>query len=159
MTLGQRIAVLKAGELQQVDEPRGLYERPANRFVAGFLGSPSMNFLPATLGADGVPLEVGGQRLRRPEHWPSGEGGRRVVLGIRPEHVSLGAGAWGALPGTLGVRELLGNEVLLHADTPAGLLVLRAAPEVTAQVGDRVTLGLDLSRAHLFDPESGETLV
>ncbi len=158
MTLGQRIAVLKGGELQQVDAPRALYDRPVNRFVAGFLGSPAMNFLPAVRSSDGASLEVGGETLRLANGLAGGarqDATGPLTLGIRPEHVQLGAGKWGTLPGVLAVRELLGNEILLHADTAAGLVVVRAAPDTPGEVGDAIALAPDMSRAHLFDAASG----
>jgi len=161
MTLGERIAVLKGGELQQVADPQTLYDRPANRFVAGFLGSPAMNFLPAGKGANGIAVEAGGVLLRLPEAHAAVLAGvsGELVLGLRPEHLRVGRGEWGTIPGRVAVRELLGNEVLLHVDTPAGPIVLRVAPEEPSSVGDEIAVSPEMTRAHLFASDDGRALV
>src|SRR5262245_57145203 len=112
MTLGQRIAVLKDGVLQQVADPHTLYHRPGNRFVAGFLGSPPMNFLEARVDGEGAVTLAGASLAAR----LAAHRGRTVTLGVRPEDLMLtaGGGAGGALAATLEVREPLGNESLLY---------------------------------------------
>src|SRR5262249_35225676 len=131
MTLGERIAVLKDGMLQQVADPHTLYHRPANRFVAGFIGSPPMNFLDAIVDGDGAVTGAGRQALAPPPALRpalAARAGRKVTLGVRPEDLTLAAdGAGGTLAATLEVREPLGNESLLYWNTPAGAVVSRLA--------------------------------
>jgi len=164
MTLGDRIAVLRGGVLQQVADPFELYQRPSNQFVAGFIGSPSINFFSASLrgegaanlwDASGVALNVPAPLAVRLAAW----GGTRVTLGIRPEDVGLvpqGSGV--ALPGTVEVREPLGNEVLVHWSTPVGELVSRLTGDRVPQVGERAELHLPYGKLHWFDPETERAL-
>jgi multiple sugar transport system ATP-binding protein len=157
MTLGQRIAVLADGALQQCADPLTLYGRPANRFVAGFIGSPSMNFLSARLAADGAALSVGAEILRLPESRQAalrGRAGQELVLGVRPEHLLLSPSAGGSLAGRVAVREPLGNEVLLHADTAAGELIVRVTGGAAPAVDEAIRLAPDFAHAHFFDPQS-----
>ena len=157
MTLGQRIAVLKDGALQQCADPLTLYGQPANRFVAGFIGSPAMNFLDAAVSADGHGLAVGGEALRVPEAHRAALrpwAGRPLVLGVRPEHLGLEPGPAGSFAGRVAVREPLGNEVLLHADTAAGEVILRVTGGVAPEVDAAIRLTPDFAHAHYFDPQS-----
>jgi multiple sugar transport system ATP-binding protein len=161
MTLGQRIAVLREGALQQCADPLTLYGRPANRFVAGFIGSPAMNFLRARLSPDGTTLAVGEERLRVPESRRAALGGwagRELTLGVRPEHLRLEPGPEGSLAGRIAVREPLGNEVLLHADTAAGELVVRVTRGLGPAVDEAVQLSPDFAHAHFFDPATEAAL-
>jgi multiple sugar transport system ATP-binding protein len=161
MTLGQRIAVLKDGTLQQCADPLTLYSRPANRFVAGFIGSPSMNFLEAEVGPDAGELTVAGARLSVPQGQRAGLrpwAGKKVVLGARPEHLRLEAGAEGSFSGRVAVREPLGNEVLLHADTAAGEVIVRFTGGDAPAVDQAIRLSPDFAHAHFFDPESESAL-
>jgi multiple sugar transport system ATP-binding protein len=153
MTLGDRIAVLKAGVLQQVDTPLAVYERPVNRFVAGFLGSPSMNFVDAVVDGDAV--RVGEAR------WPAdgplaralaGRAGTKLTAGVRPEHLALGDGP-GALTGTVEFTEVLGAETLLYVKTAAGRIVVRVAPERMRKAGTPVGLLPEPGALRLFDDE------
>jgi multiple sugar transport system ATP-binding protein len=157
MTLGERIAVLKGGVLQQVADPRTLYHHPANQFVAGFIGSPPMNFLAAELGGDGS-VTLPGAVAFRPESAPAGfaaRRGRSVTLGVRPEDLTLQpSGSGAALAATLDVREPLGNEALLYWDTPAGTLVSRLGGDTGPAEGERATLHFRYDRVRWFDPES-----
>ena len=161
MTLGQRIAVLKAGVLQQVADPHTLYHRPANQFVAGFIGSPPMNFLSAAVG-EGVSVSLVGAPAWRPSRAPAGlaaHGGKAVTIGVRPEDLTLhqdGAGA--TLPATLDVREPLGNEALLYWSTPAGALVSRLAGDSGPREGERATLHFRDDRLRWFDPDTEQAL-
>jgi multiple sugar transport system ATP-binding protein len=133
LTLGDRIAVLRAGELQQVADPDGLYRRPANRFVAAFVGSPAMNFLPP----GGGPFRV------------EREG---AEVGVRPEQVAVGAGD---IQATVDVVEPAGNETYVHLSVDGHRLVSRTAADVRPEVGSTVPVALrgDL---HYFDPETGQ---
>ena len=183
MTMGDRVAVLSRGVLQQVDTPQNLYDHPSNLFVGAFIGSPQMNLLEATVtrSDDGTTLRIGSSTLTVPASvlaaGPSlaGYDGRRVVVGIRPEHLSTAAdGAPDTIKGVIDVREGLGSEVILHITTDAigvdtaaaenkveasdRVVVARVEPHTTAQVGERAVLGVDTSQLHLFDVESGLSL-
>jgi multiple sugar transport system ATP-binding protein len=149
MTLGQRVAVLRKGELQQVASPQELYARPKNLFVAGFIGSPAMNFVEGTL--DGGAVRIGDQRLEiddreRSHHGGmTGEGDRSVIVGVRPEHLDDGALATGGsgrrLKGLVRLTELLGSEVVVHFQ-------IEAAPAVTPELQE---LAEDVDEAVLLD--------
>jgi multiple sugar transport system ATP-binding protein len=147
MTMGDRVAVLRRGELQQVDAPQRLYETPANLFVASFIGSPEMNLLEARLerGEDGLACRVGDQRLPIPaELVRAGPGldryvGRTIALGIRPEHledVALGGveRLQGRLRGRVITTELLGSELLAHVEVEASPVTTQEVREVLADV-------------------------
>jgi ABC-type sugar transport system ATPase subunit len=154
MTLADRIVVLKDGEVQQVGGPLEIYQRPANRFVAGFFGTPTMNFLSAAVGVgdDGGGRRVRGQGFTMAA--PEGLGGE-VVLGIRPEDVALEPGRDRiALPGAVSLREVLGAEVVLHVASTAGDVTVRAAAQAAARPGDAVTVYLDPRAIHWFDARS-----
>jgi multiple sugar transport system ATP-binding protein len=139
MTLGQRVVVLRKGELQQVASPQELYDRPVNLFVAGFIGSPSMNFVQGVLdGADGaVSVRIGDQVIRVDEreqaHHPglAAHAGRPVIVGVRPEHLEDAAlvadGSDRRLTGLVRLREPLGSEVVVHFQ-------IEAAPAVSAEL-------------------------
>jgi len=161
MTLGERIAVLRDGVLQQIADPHTLYHRPANRFVAGFIGSPPMNFLDATVGEAGAVTLAGGAAFR-PAPAPASltaRRGRPVTLGVRPEDLALEPiGAGGSLPATLEVREPLGNEELLYWKTPAGSLISRLAGDSGPPTGTAGALHFRYERLRWFDPESGLAL-
>jgi multiple sugar transport system ATP-binding protein len=164
MTLGDRIAVLKSGELQQVADPSTLYLSPANQFVAGFIGSPPINLFAATVTAEGDPaIQLREARVASPVAARAALGTRRgaaVSVGIRPEDLALSApaGASGQIAGTVEVREPLGNEVLLHWKTPLGTLVSRVAGQGGPREGESAALYFETERMHLFDAASGITL-
>jgi multiple sugar transport system ATP-binding protein len=157
MTLGERIAVLEGGILQQVADPLTLYDRPANRFVAGFIGSPAMNFFDIKLTDDGQGFLVEQESFGLPDAHAAalskGEG-RSLLMGVRPEHLAFEPRPWGSLTGQVAVRELLGNEVLLYIDGPYGSLVMRLDPSSLPEVGEAVQVFPDLERAHFFDPST-----
>jgi multiple sugar transport system ATP-binding protein len=162
MTLGDRVVVMKDGIVQQVGEPLDLYNQPANRFVAGFLGSPAMNFATVALAEeDGTTHAVGdGLRLALP---PPVAGrlkpylGQEVTLGIRPEDLRLDAG--GAANGlsfeaVIEVVERLGSESLLDVKVGSGAMVAAVEPSVAAAAHDKVWLALNAERLHFFDKRS-----
>jgi multiple sugar transport system ATP-binding protein len=167
MTMGDRIAVMNEGRLQQVGEPQELYDRPVNRFVAGFIGSPSMNFVDVTpTGGDGMAggrLETDGimvpvtDRIRDVVRTA---GGRPMVAGFRPEHFDLGETADQAatVTGTAEVVEYLGNEELLHVNVGGKDIVAIVGSAFRVRPGDNVTLRIPLEKVYLFDPESGMAL-
>ena len=180
MTLGQRVAVLDAGRILQVDTPQRLYEHPVNLFVAAFIGTPAMNLVEGAI--DGDHVVFGGLRLPLdPARRPQG-GSRPVVVGVRPE--AFDAVAFAA-PGTKTftivpeVVEELGSDahVFFHLDAQAvatdvsgreeaallpeskALYSARIDPRARARVGEPIELALDAARLHFFDPESGKTLL
>jgi len=162
MTLGDRIAVLNRGVLQQVADPFTLYTRPANQFVAGFIGSPPINFFPATVRADGGAFEAGAVRVAlgpdqasRVSDW----GRRSVMLGVRPEDLSTTpVSGGGTIPGKVEVLEPLGNEVLIHWITPVGTLVSRLPGQSAPKVGTEAPLHFRLDRLHVFDTQTERAL-
>ncbi|MBO9689731.1 MAG: sn-glycerol-3-phosphate ABC transporter ATP-binding protein UgpC [Mitsuaria chitosanitabida] len=179
MTMGERICVLKDGVIQQVDTPTALYDRPANAFVAGFIGSPEMNLLAARLvGTDGIggaalAAEVGGVRLPLPADKAAGLGGLpriadgAVTFGLRPEHIGIVARAQGdsvAAPARLRFTEHMGSELYLHADLGPLPVTARVPAEQASALaglsrGDALTLHLQMSACHLFDATSGVNLL
>ncbi len=177
MTLGQRVAVLSKGVVQQVDTPQRLYRYPANTFVASFIGSPSMNFLAGRLEGDAV--LVADHRLALPEELRRriGDGPSQVLVGLRPEALEdarvAGLAGDASLPAEVEVTEQLGPETLAYVRIPgveavelgerpvelAGALVARLDPRSPAEPGARLRLAVDLSQLHLFDPETGRSLL
>ena len=164
MTLGTRIVVLKDGVIQQVDTPQNLYDKPANKFVAGFIGSPQMNLIDAKVVQVGnqVHVQFGNADITLPDEKgkvlvQKGYVGKEVCFGIRPEDIHDGdmsnyPGA--TLTATIRVYELLGAEVFLYFDINETSFTARVSPRTTARPGDILTLGLDLSRIHIFDKDS-----
>ena len=162
MTLGQRIVVFDQGTIQQIDTPMKLYERPANLFVAGFLGSPAMNLLRGVLhAADGLALVTtsGTVPLGAPPQMDALDGwrDREVILGLRPEDLHpLAAGDPAvALEARLEVLEPVGNEVILNLCLGDLALVARTPPGITCAPGETVRLGIAAQRLHFFDPRDG----
>src|SRR5438445_622510 len=166
MTMGTRIAVMSEGLLQQVGTPRVLYDQPANRFVAGFIGSPSMNFLDVTFdSSSGTPTLAGpgGWTATLPHRFANSVGatsGRKLVAGFRPEHLDLDPieGDIVTLPGRADVVEYLGNEELLHVSAADKDIVAIVGSDHRVKPGDVLTLNLPLTKLHLFDAESGVSL-
>ncbi|MBN1201357.1 MAG: sn-glycerol-3-phosphate ABC transporter ATP-binding protein UgpC [Anaerolineae bacterium] len=165
MTMGQRIAVLRAGELMQIDTPSNLYEHPANIFVAGFIGSPAMNFFDNVLlteedgrmivAADPYSLEVPEERyeLYRPYL------GKRVVFGIRPEDVHHPdyppAGIIPAMgEANVDVVELMGNEKIVYLESEGKTILSRMDPRSDVRVGHRTGAVFNMANMHLFDPDT-----
>ncbi|MBX3467990.1 MAG: sn-glycerol-3-phosphate ABC transporter ATP-binding protein UgpC [Planctomycetes bacterium] len=156
MTLGDRVAVMQDGEVQQVGTPLEVYDQPANRFVAGFLGSPTMNFVPATL--EGTALLVDERPLDLPTRLRGAAPAREAVeLGIRPEDLVLATDDDGpGISGEVAVVEPLGAETVVTVDTRHGPVVARLEPGATTRPGARVRLVPLAERMHLFRPGSGE---
>jgi len=151
MTLGQRIALMNHGVVQQVDAPLAIYHRPANRFVASFIGSPTMNFFPGDVAEGSFQLAGGGPRLPLPGD-PVQPG--PAVLGIRPEDFTV-ASAGDTLPFatvTVDMAERLGHETLAHFRLPnaAAAAVARLPGDASSQPGDRIALAVSPSGLHLF---------
>lgn len=170
MTLGTRIVVLKDGEIQQVDSPQNLYEQPRNLFVAGFMGSPQMNFLDATVQVAGseASLKVGSHIIKLPPSKSKkvidgGYAGKTVVLGIRPEDLHdeqmfIESSPNSVLESTVRVYELLGAEVLLYFDIESVQMTARVDPRTTAKIGDSLKVAMDVEKIHLFDKETELTI-
>jgi multiple sugar transport system ATP-binding protein len=160
MTMGTRIAVMDKGELQQVGTPQQLYDQPTKLFVAGFIGSPSMNFIKVTREGDGVKGE--GVTLPVPTRYRSAaEGATQLVAGFRPEHLELGE-----IPNSATIRakadvvEFLGDQELLHVTLPGheGDIVAVVGSEHRVKPGDVIDLKLPLEKLHLFDESTGASL-
>jgi multiple sugar transport system ATP-binding protein len=176
ITMADRVAVMKDGRLQQLDAPAVLYDDPVNLFVAGFIGSPAMNVVHASLApADGgtrVVASFGGHRLvvpdavlaRRPGARAVVAAGGEVALGVRPEDIEdaefvPGAGPDELLEVTVDLAEPLGAETIVHFDAAPGTpFTARLSPRSTVRAGRPVKLAVDVERLHLFDPGSGRTL-
>jgi multiple sugar transport system ATP-binding protein len=168
MTLGDRIVVMSAGRVQQIDTPLNLYDRPRNKFVAGFIGSPAMNFVDGTVVRDGglhfraadtLDLRLTDAQASRLD----GYVGRRVTAGIRPEDVHVASGVRTDTPvaaSTLRLElvEPLGNEMLLHARAGAQDLTARVVPQPVPGLGQPIDLAFDLAKVHFFDPESDQVI-
>ena len=163
MTLADRIAILNDGDLQQVGTPREVFDRPANRFVAGFIGSPSMNFLEATFDPERPAIESGCFDFPLPDHFQQVDATGEVVAGVRPTALTLTDDAPGQLEGTVDVIEPLGAESYLHVRIDNG-----ETGEVVAEVptgaveglapGDPVRFGVEPADVHIFDRQSGRAL-
>jgi multiple sugar transport system ATP-binding protein len=166
MTLGDRVVVMKDGVVQQVGEPLELYGRPANRFVASFIGSPAMNFVDVRLteGHDDLWAEASGLRIRVPAAKREAlrrHAGGKVVLGVRPEALRMANGADVAdysFDSKVEVVEPLGNEILLDVRAGGHLMVARVDPATSVKVHESVRLALDPERLHFFDATSEAAL-
>jgi multiple sugar transport system ATP-binding protein len=164
MTMGSRIAVMSMGLLNQVGTPQELYDHPVNRFVAGFIGSPSMNFLDVTVAGSGdaTTLEAPGATIPVPSRLRSvvGSAGRTLTAGFRPDHFDLGDGgsASATIHGRADVVEYLGAQVLLHVSAAGNDLIAIVSASHNVRPGDELTLRLPLDKLHVFDTESGMSL-
>ena len=171
MTLGTRIVVMKDGIVQQIDTPQNLYDHPCNQFVAGFIGSPQMNFMDAEVKVEGqdVFVTTGGSKLKVPAEKAQaiidgGYDGKTIVLGIRPENVHdeedfLKANPDAVISAPIRVYELLGAEVYLYFDFAGTQMTARVNPKTPARAGDTVKFALDMSKTHYFDKETQLTIV
>ena len=161
MTLADRLMVMNAGVAEQIGTPMAVYRRPASTFVAGFIGSPAMNFLAGRIAASGDAVELpGGERLAAPR--AARRPGQAVTVGIRPEHLALSpdAPAGSILHVVADLVEALGADTLVHGrlgDDGATLLA-RLPGNATAKAGDRLALALAEGELHLFDPDTGKAL-
>ena len=157
MTMADRIVVMHDGLIQQVGAPLDLYDRPANMFVAGFIGSPGMNFLPATVEKAGKVDAVlsDGQKLRLPDGLPLKDGDA-ITIGLRPEHIRLADD--GALRGEVVVVEPLGLSTQFYVKLANQQLCVFAMGRAGVKPGDTVRLAADPAALHLFDPKSGDRI-
>ena len=166
MTLGTRIVVMKDGVVQQVDTPQHLYEQPGNLFVAGFMGSPQMNFLDAQIAEKGGDLvaKVGEYDVVIPAAKAKvlkdgGYVGKTVVLGIRPEDIHdsqmfIEASPSAPMTSTVKVYELLGAEVFLYFDVNGTQVTARVDPRTNSKTGDTIKFAFDMEKSHFFDKET-----
>jgi len=167
MTLGERIVVLNEGRVQQVDAPLGLYERPSNRFVAGFIGSPAMNLIEGEIGGEcgrvfrahdgGLTIDLSSAPV------PEACIGQPVTLGIRPENIRVaGSFATGARQAEatllLEIVESMGNEIFVYARSGAQSIVARMSPEPLPALGEPIRLVFDLDKLHFFDSTRGDRI-
>jgi multiple sugar transport system ATP-binding protein len=166
MTLGSRVVVMKDGWVQQVGEPMEIYSRPQNRFVAGFIGSPAMNFIPVTLGESNGGLYASAKEVK--VKVPAGRQarlaaykGQTVTLGIRPEDLRVASGADSAdlaFDAVVDVVEPLGSEILLDATVAGQSVVARVEPTVKARPHERIRLAFVPDRIHFFDTKTEEVI-
>ena len=163
MTLGDRIVVMERGHIRQVDDPVRLYNEPRNRFAAGFIGTPPMNFLPVRV-AEGGSLRAEGGLLQPPEGFvpPSVAVGRALLFGVRPERLRAepltdrAAVPPGQLSGTVEIVEQMGSEAFVHFAVGGSRLIARLPSDTPVRHGERCALAVDFRHAHLFDSERGD---
>jgi multiple sugar transport system ATP-binding protein len=166
MTMGHRMAVMRSGKLQQVGTPLEVYERPANLFVAGFIGTPPMNFLPVTVtDGGGTLLDASGFRLPVPAAWRAAtkdRDGLNLVAGIRPENVREAvrgeAGTAARLHARVDFVEPLGHEVIVHGRVGDHLVIAKVDPHRAPEMGSEIDLDLNLEALHLFDASTEQRL-
>jgi multiple sugar transport system ATP-binding protein len=158
MTMGDRIAVMNHGVLQQIGSPPELYDNPVNRFVAAFIGSPAMNF--ATAKAEEGHLKLGETRLElsgRAAKAVEQNKGRDLLIGFRPEDLELNGNAGSGavrIPAKIDVVEYLGHEELIHAQSEGHEIVALVPSEKKAQAGTDVEFAISVEKLHVFDPET-----
>jgi multiple sugar transport system ATP-binding protein len=175
MTMADRIVVMKDGFIQQVDTPQHLYDKPCNMFVAGFIGSPQMNFFEVSLTEDSgkTYVEFGGDEYRRVYKIELPESkctpavkeyiGKDVMLGIRPENLHdeemfLSTASAGVIKANIDVTEMMGAETFLYFNCEGNNLTARVAPRSMARPGDVIDIAIDLNRIHLFDKDTEKTI-
>jgi ABC-type sugar transport system ATPase subunit len=163
MTMSDLIAVMNEGVVQQFATPEEVYNRPSNLFVAGFIGSPPMNFARGVLSRDrGLVLDIAGHGYAIPDHFHGALEGAdgEVVLGVRPQDVSLvPVGSARSIPGRVWMVELLGSEKLVDVEIgPKQRIVAEIRADVRVAIDDEVALHFDPTRVHLFDPKSGNAI-
>ena len=164
LTLADRVAVMHGGVIQQLATPKEIYQRPLNRFVAGFVGSPAMNFIsgelrvnsePVLVCADGVAISLVGYKFAElPVN------GRKAVLGVRPEqiHIEEKLEASTALPLELNLVEPMGADSLLWGNIGSENVSIRVGPDDTHRIGEKVDVYFQPSMASVFDEDSGDRL-
>lgn len=174
MTMGDRIVVMKDGFIQQVDAPQVLYDEPRNVFVAGFIGSPQMNFIDAKLTSkDGKLVVLYGDmnkpfELELPEAKAKLPGvadyvGKDVLMGVRPEDLHdeemyLSAATTGKFDVDVDVTEMMGSETHLHLNCGGTMMTAKVSTRVSTKAGDHITMAMDVNKIHLFDKETENSL-
>lgn len=171
MTMGSKIVVIKDGEIQQIDSPINVYNHPSNKFVAGFIGSPAINFFEGSLASKGgklyfvaqglsleIPPQISAQLTRRLA------GGKSIILGIRPEDIyhkpySANAEMPAELQALVEVVEPLGSEYIVRFIIDESLFTARLEPKEQPKMGEKLNIVFDMSKAHFFDPKTEKTLI
>jgi multiple sugar transport system ATP-binding protein len=170
MTMADRIFIMSKGVLQQHGSPMEVYAQPANRFVAGFIGSPAMNFVEATLSATGdeLSIQTSGFQLKMPESYRSrleAYVGRPIVFGVRPEDIALhdsssASSGKSTITARADVVETLGSEIFAHLSCGSDSIVARmAVPESPLTEEQVIQVDLNMSKVHVFDKENSITIV
>ena len=161
MTLGTKIVVMKDGEIQQIDNPTNLFNYPVNKFVAGFIGTPTMNFFDAECAEEGGKLclrTLDGKIELTPEKEQKlregGWAGRKVTAGIRPEHLEFCTEEQAAFKGEISVFELLGSNAIIYAQCADGRIVMNTNDTVSREHGEAVFMKPREDKLHIFDPET-----
>jgi multiple sugar transport system ATP-binding protein len=155
MTLGDKVVVMKDGYIQQMDSPMNLYNNPCNKFVAGFMGTPPMNF--QNVSVKGNTVEGPNLKIVLTDD-QAGKmkafDGKQVTIGFRPEHLHVGGESNSTVSGNIDVVEPLGSEIILHVNLGnENRVVVKTTPNYTFKVDDKITLNIDISRAHFFSNE------
>ena len=172
MTMGDRIVVMKDGYIQQVDSPANLYGKPCNTFVAGFMGSPQMNFIDAIIRQNGdiISAEFGEEGKKYSVELPEQKAllakpyvGKEVIMGVRPEHLHdeemfLSVAKTGVIDAAIEVSEMMGAETYLYLTSAGCSLVARVSPRTTAKSGQQIKIAIDPSKIHLFDKDTEKTI-
>ena len=171
MTMGDRIVVMKDGIIQQVDTPQNLYDMPCNMFVAGFIGSPQMNFLDGTIvkKGDQYSVDLGGDLIPLPKEKTADSKldsyvGKKVKMGIRPEDIDdepefMAKHTDCQLDAQVDVSEMMGAEIYLYLEYKGNKMTARVAPTSKARNGDTVRVAFDPHKVHLFDVETEQTIL
>jgi multiple sugar transport system ATP-binding protein len=158
MTLASRVAVMKKGQLQQFDTPMNIYNHPVNRFVAEFVGSPSMNFIDGEIAGGAFVSDSLRVRLI-PDQVKRLSGESRLTMGIRPEHLQvLTAPQDGTIAANVYVTELMGNETFVFLSLGANRLIARAPADFRADLESKVWLRLTIEKAHFFDAKTEKAI-
>ncbi|MEO3432463.1 sn-glycerol-3-phosphate import ATP-binding protein UgpC [Inquilinus sp. CAU 1745] len=162
MTLGDRLMVMNGGAAEQVGTPLEIYHKPASMFVAGFIGSPAMNFLPGRVTADGAAVELPGGQVVQTDRVRQGAAGRPVTIGVRPEHLRpAGENDQGhTFVVQVDLVEALGADTVVHGAAPGFVepILARLPGSAQVKVGDRLDLAIAEGELHLFDPTTGRAL-
>lgn len=165
MTMGDRIVVLKDGYIQQVDTPQNLYNHPCNMFVAGFIGSPQMNFVNVKVEKEGAGcvLVYGNSRIPVEEKGLLSYVGKEVIMGIRPEDIhAVNPDASGSNPSEItahvDITELMGSEIYLHMKANGQKLVARVPAYINVKAEDDIRLTFDTKKIHVFDKETEKVI-
>ena len=171
MTMATRIVVMKDGIIQQVETPQNLYDYPCNKFVAGFIGTPQMNFVESTLVAEGgdVYVKFGENKLKLPAEKANDAAlkdyiGKEVVVGIRPEAIHdepmyLASMADTVIDASVDVTELMGAEIYLYLTSEEQALTARVSSRSTARAGDNIKVAIDMTRVHIFDKDTEKIVI
>lgn len=165
MTMGDRIVVMKDGDIMQVDDARTLYNKPNNLFVAGFIGSPQMNFIDAKLSksGDNWAFKFGNYSIELPKE-KTGKleakyDGKDVIIGIRPEHIHISKGDENTIDATIDVTEMVGAETFLYLTSGDIKMTVKVASGVDMKMDDKIKVEFNLSKIHAFDKETEQNLM